>query len=145
MESLIQKLQVKKLVEKAILPKRGTEFAAGYDLYSSEDKIVPKKNKACISTGISIALPYGNYGRIAPRSGLAAKNFIDVGAGVIDVDYRGELLVLLFNFSDEDFIVKAGDRIAQLIVEKITITEIEEVTELSPTKRGDGGFGSTGI
>jgi len=145
MVSLIPKLQVKKLTEKALLPKRGSEFAAGYDIFSAEDKIIPLKSKALVSTGISIAIPYGNYGRVAPRSGLAAKNFIDVGAGVIDVDYRGELFVLLFNFSNEDFVVKAGDRIAQLIIEKITITEIEEVSELSKTERGEGGFGSTGI
>lgn len=145
MVSLIPKLQVKKLTEKALLPKRGSEFAAGYDLFAAEDKVVPQKSKALVSTGISIAIPYGNYGRVAPRSGLAAKNFIDVGAGVIDVDYRGEVFVLLFNFSNDDFIVKAGDRIAQLIIEKITMTEIEEVTELSKTERGEGGFGSTGI
>lgn len=153
-ETGLPKLQVKKLVSNAILPKRGSEFAAGYDLYSVEDKIIPKKSKALISTGISVAIPYGNYGRIAPRSGLAAKNFLDVGAGVVDVDYRGEgknqaliyiVFVLLFNFSDDDFQVKYGDRIAQFIIEKITITEVEEVEELESTKRGEGGFGSTGV
>lgn len=139
------KLQIKKLKEKAILPKKANEFAAGFDIFSAEDKIIPSKSKSLVSTGISIAIPYGNYGRIAPRSGLAAKNFIDVGAGVIDVDYRGEVFVLLFNFGDEDFVVKEGDRIAQLIIEKISILDIEEVDELNKTCRGDGGFGSTGI
>ncbi len=90
-------------------------------------------------------IPIGNYGRIAPRSGLAAKNFIDVGAGVIDSDYRGEVKVLLFNFSEEEFKVNVGDRIAQLIVEKYTRTEIEEVQDLSESERGAGGFGSTGV
>ncbi len=94
-----------------------------------------------------MAIPIGNYGRIAPRSGLAAKNFIDVGAGVIDSDYRGEVKVLLFNFSTTDFKINVGDRIAQLIIEKYTRTDIEEVTEgdLDSTERWAGGFGSTGV
>ena len=93
-----------------------------------------------------MAIPEGNYGRIAPRSGLAAKHSIDVGAGVIDSDYRGEVKVLLFNLSDTDFEVKPGDRIAQLIIEKYTMTEIQEVEgKLDDTVRGEGGFGSTGI
>ena len=92
-----------------------------------------------------MAIPIGNYGRVAPRSGLAVKNFIDVGAGVIDADYRGEVKVLLFNFSDSDFKVSPGDRIAQLIIEKYTRTEIEEVDDLDTTVRGEGGFGSTGF
>ena len=85
------------------------------------------------------------YGRIAPRSGLAVKHFLDVGAGVIDADYRGEVKVLLFNLSDADFEVKAEDRIAQIIIEKYTLTELVEVEELSETVRGEGGFGSTGV
>ena len=95
-----------------------------------------------------MAIPIGNYGRIAPRSGLAAKNSIDVGAGVIDSDYRGEVKVLLFNLGDVDFAIKPKDRIAQLIIEKYTITELEKLEdhqELSSTVRGEGGFGSTGV
>ena len=92
-----------------------------------------------------MAIPVGNYGRVAPRSGLSVKNFIHVGAGVVDSDYRGELKVLLYNFSDVDFIVNAGDRIAQLIIEKYTPTDVEEVVELELTIRGEGGFGSTGV
>ncbi|TNV70985.1 hypothetical protein FGO68_gene2319 [Halteria grandinella] len=141
------KLRVKKLVPEAQIPVKGSEHAAGYDLMASAPQTVPAKGKALVSTGISMAIPIGNYGRIAPRSGLAAKNFIDVGAGVIDADYRGEVKVLLFNFSDVDFQVNMGDRIAQLIVEKYTRTEIEEVAEgdLDSTERGAGGFGSTGV
>ena len=83
---------------------------------------------------------------MAPRSGLAVKNFIDVGAGVIDADYRGEVKVLLFNLDQEkDFAVKEGDRIAQLIIEKYTPTELVEETDLDDTARGAGGFGSTGV
>lgn len=97
------KLLVKRLNAKAYLPTKGSEQAAGYDLYSVEQLTVGAKQKALISTGISMAIPQGNYGRVAPRSGLSVKNFIDVGAGVVDSDYRGEVKVLLFNFSDQDF------------------------------------------
>jgi len=123
------KLRIKKLHPSAQLPVKGSEHAAGYDLMSVEDSIVPSRGKVLIATGLSMAIPIGNYGRIAPRSGLAAKNFIDVGAGVIDADYRGEVKVLLFNFAETDFKIKQGDRIAQLIIEKYTRTEIEEVQE----------------
>ena len=123
----------------------GSQFAAGYDLHALEPVSVPAKGKALVSTGISMAIPYGNYGRIAPRSGLAAKHMIDVGAGVIDADYRGEVKVLLFNLGETDFKVEAEDRIAQLIIEKYTPTELVEVEELTETVRGDGGFGSTGV
>jgi dUTP pyrophosphatase len=83
-------------------------------------------------------------GRIAPRSGLASKNFIDTGAGVIDADYRGPVKVLLFNHADTDFPVKEGDRIAQLVIERIYTPEVVEVQELEASVRGAGGFGSTG-
>lgn len=86
-----------------------------------------------------------NFRMTAPRSGLAWKHSIDVGAGVIDADYRGPVGVILFNHSDVDFEVKAGDRIAQLIIEKIVTPEVEEVDDLDATERGSGGFGSTGV
>ena len=110
--SNLPQLQIKKLKPDALVPKQGSQFAAGFDLHAYENSVVPARGKACLSTGIAMAIPMGNYGRIAPRSGLAAKHSIDVGAGVIDNDYRGELKVLLFNLSDVDFEVKAGDRIA---------------------------------
>lgn len=137
-------LQVKKLSPDAQLPKRGSEHAAGYDLSSSVDCTVPAHGKALVKTGLSLAIPSGHYGRVAPRSGLAAKHFIDVGAGVIDCDYRGELHVLLFNFNDTPFEVKKGDRIAQLVLEQISTPDVVEVEELTETVRGAGGFGSTG-
>lgn len=99
----------------------------------------------CISSDLAIAIPEGTYARIAPRSGLAVKNFIDVGAGVVDYDYRGNVGVVLFNHGDEDFSIRRGDRVAQLILEKISMAEIIEVEELADTERGTGGFGSTGI
>ena len=92
---------------------------------------------------VTIALPPGCYGRIAPRSGLALKKFIDVGAGVIDANYRGEVGAVLFNFGDEDFVVNMGDRIAQLIFEKIKTPEIKEMNDLEGTDRGTGGYGNT--
>jgi deoxyuridine 5'-triphosphate nucleotidohydrolase len=90
-------------------------------------------------------LVVGVYGRIAPRSGLASKFFIDVGAGVIDADYRGNVGVVLFNHSSVEFAISIGDRIAQLILEKIEVPEIECVERLTETNRGAGGFGSTGV
>ncbi|XP_073127023.1 deoxyuridine 5'-triphosphate nucleotidohydrolase [Henckelia pumila] len=138
-------LKVKKLSEKAVLPSRGSSLSAGYDLSSAADVKVPARGKAMIPTDLSIAIPEGTYARIAPRSGLTWKNSIDVGAGVIDADYRGPVGVILFNHSDVDFEVKIGDRIAQLIIEKIMTPEVAEVDDLDSTVRGFGGFGSTGI
>lgn len=97
-----------------------------------------------ISTGLSLTVEDGCYGRIAPRSGLAAKHHIDVGAGVIDSDYSGEVMVLLFNHSEVAYTVKAGDRIAQLIIEKISQPCVVEVDTLPASGRGNHGFGSTG-
>ena len=141
----LARLEVKKLVANARLPVLGSANAAGYDLHANEEKVVPARGKALIGTGLAFAIPTGNYGRIAPRSGLAAKNSIHVGAGVIDSDYRGEVKVLLFNHSDVEFAINEGDRIAQMIIEKYTMTQLQEVEELSETARGEGGFGSTGV
>ncbi|TNY19945.1 dUTPase-like protein [Rhodotorula diobovata] len=135
---------VQRLVDSAKLPARGSALAAGYDLAAAEAKVVPAQGKALISTGLAIAVPEGTYGRIAPRSGLASKHMIDTGAGVIDADYRGEVKVLLFNHAKEDFQVNAGDRVAQLILERIVTPEPQEVASLADTVRGAGGFGSTG-
>ncbi|RYP54338.1 hypothetical protein DL768_000912 [Monosporascus sp. mg162] len=137
-------LLIKKLSEKARLPTRGSAFAAGYDLYAAKATTVPARGKVLVDTDISIAVPAGTYGRIAPRSGLAAKHFIDTGAGVIDADYRGPVKVLLFNHSEADFAVAEGDRVAQLVVERIYTPEVVEVAELEESVRGAGGFGSTG-
>ncbi|KAI3821054.1 hypothetical protein L1987_08610 [Smallanthus sonchifolius] len=137
--------KVKKLSEKAVLPSRGSSLAAGYDLSSAIETKVPSRGKALVATDLSIAVPEGTYARIAPRSGLAWKHSIDVGAGVVDADYRGPVGVILFNHSDTDFEVKVGDRIAQLIIEKIITPEVIEVDDLDSTVRGAGGFGSTGV
>ena len=122
----------------------GSKLAAGYDLYSAYDYIVPSQGKVMAKTDLSVRVPDGTYGRVAPRSGLAAKHHIDVGAGVVDQDYTGNLGVVLFNHDAKDFEIKKGDRIAQLICEKIEYPDIEEVPSLNSTERGSGGFGSTG-
>ncbi|KAA8900016.1 dUTPase-like protein [Sphaerosporella brunnea] len=140
----VPSLQIKKLSASARLPTRGSEFAAGYDLYAARAAAIPAHGKALVDTDIAMAVPVGTYGRVAPRSGLAAKNFIDVGAGVIDADYRGQVKVLLFNHGPEEFVVKEGDRVAQLILERIITPDVVEVQELEESVRGAGGFGSTG-
>ena len=137
-------LFVKRLNEHGIIPARGSPMAAGYDLSSSEDVSITKGTRGLVSTGIAFTVPYGTYGRIAPRSGLAVKKGIQVGAGVIDRDYTGEVKVVLFNHGDEDVEIKRGDRIAQLIIEQIEMPEVKVVSELLMTERGEGGFGSTG-
>ena len=138
-------VKVKRLCNNARLPVRGTTGAAGYDLVAAQNAVVPAHGKVLVKTGLSIFMPTGCYGRIAPRSGIALKKFIDVGAGVVDDDYRGELGVVLFNFGDEEFKIKMGDKIAQLIFEKIKIPEVVEVDSLEDTGWGEKGFGSTGI
>jgi dUTP pyrophosphatase len=137
-------LRVKKLSEDAIIPTRGSGGAVGYDLYSMDDVIIKPLQRALVCTGIAIVLPSGVYGRVAPRSGLTVKHGIQVGAGVIDPDYTGEIKVVLFNQGDKTFEVKKGDRIAQLVLEKCETPQIEEIGKIEETVRGSGGFGSTG-
>ena len=98
----------------AVLSKRGCEGVVGYDLSASYNCVIPSRGKGLVQAGLAISLPSGGYARIAHRSGLALKNFIDVGVGVVDSDYRGELTVVLYNHSEEDFKVNEGDRVAQL-------------------------------
>ena len=137
-------MEIKRLSEDSKLPIRSSEGAAGYDLFSSIDLIIKARTKGIVEIGISLAIPKNHYGRISSRSSLAVNYDIDVGAGVIDEDYRGPIKVILFNHGYKDFIINKGDRIAQLIIEKISYPEIIEVNELDQTLRGDKGFGSTG-
>lgn len=134
-----------KASEFACTPVRSSTRAAGLDLCSAYSYSVPSHGKLVVSTDLIVHVPPGSYGRVAPRSGLAVNRFIDVGAGVIDEDYRGILGVVLFNHGPEPFEIKRGDRIAQLICEKIFYPRAVEIRALEPTARGDGGFGSTGI
>ena len=142
---LTDRLEVVCLRESAVIPQRSTQGSAGYDISAACSCVIPAKGKNIVQTGLAISLPSGVYARIAPRSGLAVKKFIDVGAGVVDSDYRGEVGVVLFNHSAVDFHVQVGDRIAQLILEKIKTPAVQEVEVLSATVRGSGGFGSSGL
>jgi dUTP pyrophosphatase len=136
----------KKLDPKAILPSRNNMSDAGADLRSIDYVVIPPLSRVLINTGLSLEIPYGFYGRVAPRSGLALKYGVDVLAGVIDSSYRGPLGVVLYNTDkDKEFIVNAGDRIAQIIFEQHWNFKMEEVSDLSDTNRSNNGFGSSGI
>lgn len=149
------KLKVKIIDSSAKLPTYGSDFAAGLDLYSCCNYTIKPNSRECISTGIALEWVKSNefdekpedfYLRIAPRSGLSLKNGIDVMAGVIDYDYRGEIKVILLNTSDKEFAVSTGDKIAQAILTRIIrFNEITTCENLEDTQRGEGGFGSTGI
>lgn len=141
----MQTLWVKRLSEHAVMPSRGSQHAAGYDLSSARDATIGAHARILIPTDLAIAIPEGTYARIAPRSGLALKKGIDVGAGVVDYDYRGPIGVILFNHGEEEMVIRRGDRIAQLILEQIATPEVKEAQgELPSTERGGSGFGSTG-
>ena len=137
-------MKVKLLHPKAVSPSKGTAYSAGFDLSSVEQLIVRPGERDLISTGIAIELASGLFGKIEPRSGLAVDYGIDVMAGVIDSDYRGEIKVLLINHSPFDFDVEVGSRIAQLVIQPCCTPIIQTVYDLDETDRGDGGFGSTG-
>ena len=137
-------LHFKKLDPRAVLPQRGSALAAGLDVFAIEDVEIGPKQRAAARTGLAVAIPAGFYGRIAPRSGLAAKKGLDVLSGVIDSDYRGEILCLLYNTGDEIINLPAGSKICQLIIEQIITPDAEWATELDETARGASGFGSTG-
>ena len=138
-------LKILKVHPVAILPRRMSPGAAGYDLYGIEDIIVPPYERKVIKTGISIEMPEGVYGRIAPRSSLAVKKGLNVGAGVIDPDYTGEIKVVLFNHSEENVQINQGERVAQLLLEYVKTPEVVEIEKKRETIRGDRGFGSTNI
>lgn len=138
-------LPVMKLDDNATIPTRGSKNSAGLDLYSSVEIVIPSHGKAIVSTSIAVFLPANTYGRIAPRSGLAVKYFLDVGAGVIDEDYAGEICIVMFNFGNEDYTVKKKTRIAQLIITPVLYLSCHEVGTRKKTERGEKGFGSTGL
>lgn len=149
-------LQIKQFTSTSIVPTYGSDQAAGLDLYADvkhhapeggsgfETLTVKPGERKLVKTGIAIAAPSGHYARVAPRSGLAYKSGMDVMAGVIDEDYRGDVGVILINLGDKDFIIHHGDRVAQLILERCTRCSVDVVAELSDTRRGAGKFGSTG-
>jgi dUTP pyrophosphatase len=140
----IHHLRFKRLDPRAVLPTRGTTRAAGLDLFCIEELRLEPGGRIGAHTGLSVEIPEGFYGRVAPRSGLAVKQGINVLAGVIDADYRGEIICLLHNTGAELVVLAAGSKICQLIIEKIITPAAEWSEELEATARGAGGFGSTG-
>ena len=146
--SITMQVKIKKLNENAVLPTYGTEYSAGADLYalSGESVVIPSGKTVLIHTGLSIEIPEGYAGMIFARSGLASKRGLAPAnkVGVIDADYRGEIMVALHNHSDKDETVEGGERVAQLCIMPFLKAEFEEADELSQTVRGAGGFGSTG-
>lgn len=142
-------VKIKKLTNNAIIPTRGSEYAAGYDIYAAintSHQITPH-HTGSIGTGLAMEIPDGYWLGLFARSGLATKKGIRPAncVGVIDSDYRGEIIMPVHNDSEETFIVFPGDRIGQLILLPKYEWEIEQVTKLENTERQDGGFGSTGL
>jgi dUTP pyrophosphatase len=137
-------VKVKRIHTAAKLPQRGTNWSAGADLFCLEAFTLQPRERKSVPTGVAVEIPPGWYGRVAPRSGLAARYGIDTLAGVVDPDYRGELLVLIANTGDAPVSFDAGERIAQLVIERAAVCQYVWVDELSDTERGGGGFGSTG-
>lgn len=152
------KINIKKLYKDAIIPTRGSEHAAGYDLYAYENVHISDGTTQKVKTGIALEIPEGYFGAIFARSGLATKHGLRPAncVGVIDSDYRGEIIVALHNDNDSIFSnggfafapfkdIKAGERVAQIVFLPYLSVDFNEVDELSDTARGDGGFGSTDI
>jgi dUTP pyrophosphatase len=126
------------------LPAYGSAAAAGADLCASEALVLEPGARAAVPTGVRLAIPPGHVGLVWPRSGLAVRHGIDTLAGVIDSDYRGEVRVVLVNHGEEPFAVGAGDRVAQLLVQRVERAAFVPSAQLDGTARGEGGFGSTG-
>lgn len=142
------KIKIKKLNENATIPTYGSLYAAGADLYAciEEDTVIKSGETKLIKTGLAIELPIGYAAFIYARSGLASKRGLAPAnkVGVIDCDYRGEIMVALHNHSEVQQTVAKGERVAQMVIAPYITAEFTEVDELSDTARGDGGFGSTG-
>jgi dUTP pyrophosphatase len=137
-------IKVKRLRDGARLPARATDWSAGADLHCVEAFTLQPGERRLVPAGLAIEIPPGYYGRVAPRSGLAVRHGVDTLAGIIDSDYRGELKVALINFGDQPVSFAAGERIAQLIIERAAICDYFWSEDLSETERAEGGFGSTG-
>ena len=129
----------------AFMPVRAHETDAGLDLRSRWYTLIPAHGSAEFDTGVHIELPHGWYGKIESKSGLNVKYDVVSCGGVIDEPYRGSIVVKLYNFGDEDYVVNAGDKIAQLVLMQYLAPELEVVDELSETDRGNNGFGSSGV
>ncbi len=141
------KIKIKKLRPEAIIPKYAHESDAGMDLFSIENYILKPGERKLFGLGFQVEIPNGYEMQIRPKSGLALKHGITVlnAPGTIDSGYRGEIGVILFNTSKEDFEIRKGEKIAQAVISECEFAEIKEVSDLSETSRGQGGFGSTGL
>lgn len=138
-------LKIKLLSNLAKVPTKANEYDAGFDLYSTQDVVIKPGHRQVVSTGIAMEIPCGYVGLIWPRSGMSVKKGCDVLAGVIDAPYRGEIKVCLQNCDlYEDIVIKSGDKIAQILIQKIPNFTIVVTDELSETSRGENGFGSSG-
>ena len=144
-------VKIQKLRPGAVTPRRGSADAAGYDLYAcpadGQCVTIAPHTTAMIGTGLALAIPAGYFGGVFARSGLASRQGLRPAncVGVIDADYRGEIMVLLINFSQEDFVINDGERIAQMVLAKHEQCDFIEVEELDETERGAGGYGHTGV
>lgn len=143
------KVNIKKLNENAVIPTRGSEYAAGYDLYAyipKQSQTIPAGQTRLIGTGLAMEIPAGYVGLVYARSGMATKRGLRPAncVGVIDSDYRGEIMIALHNDNSVAEAVHIGDRIAQIVIAPFLSVEFEETEILNETSRGDGGFGSTG-
>jgi dUTP pyrophosphatase len=138
------KLKIKKLKPSAIVPSYAHPGDAGMDVFSTEDYLVRPGEQVLVSTGIAMEYPSGYFSSIRGKSGLAVKKGICILGGVVEHTYRGEYGVIVLNTGDEDFIIKVGDKVAQVLIQPIASAEIEEVEELNDSVRGEGAFGSTG-
>ena len=136
----MSELRFKKLGPCAKSPSRGSPAAAGLDLYAAETVSIPSFGRACVKTDIAVEVPSGYYGRIAARSGLALSRGLIVGGGVVDSDFRGNVGVILFNLGEQPFEVSVGDRVAQLVVEKIAVLQPSGVDSLDPSSCGASGL-----
>ena len=143
----MQILKLARLEKQAVLPSYQTEKSVGLDLAAIEMVIVAPGHWQSVRTGLSVAIPGGHEGQVRPRSGLAAKHGVTVlnAPGTIDEDYRGEIRVLLINHGQVPYVIKPGDRIAQLVICPVARVQVEVVESLDETERGSGGFGSTGF
>ncbi len=143
MNNLFDKIEVKKLSQEAQLPTRAHADDAGMDLYALEDVVLKPGEGRLAKTGVALAIPVGFVGMIADRSSMAKKG-VKTAGGIIDAGYRGEIMVVVWNISHEELRINRGERVAQMLFMPIATPAVTEVSELSESKRGAGGFGSTG-
>lgn len=137
-------IQIKKLSSEAKLPTYANEYDAGMDLYAYETVTIQPHSRAVVPTGIAVAIPVGHVGLVWDKSGMATKYGLTTLAGVIDAGYRGEILIAVYNTSEQAYVAEAGKKIAQLLIQPVVCPTISEVDQLSNSARGERGFGSSG-